>query len=116
METKRILLDLTEQEHAEMERLMDFAGMKTQREFVINALGFFRRASDELLHNRTIASMDALGQCVKPLDMPGLTPFATAGLRADRSMPTLKQLDDASDALARPAREALDEARRIIST
>ena len=34
METKRVQLDLSEQEHAEMERLMAFAGLKTKREAV----------------------------------------------------------------------------------
>ena len=115
METERIQLDLTEQESADMERLMAFAGLKTKREFVSHALTLFRWASDELLHNRTIASMDALGQLVKQLELPCLTAFAAAGQRADRAMPTAKQLDESAQTPARPAREALDEARRILS-
>ena len=115
METERVSFDLSEREYAEMERLMAFAGLKTKREFASSALALFRWASDELLHNRTIASMDALGRSVKQLELPGLAPFATAGLRADRAMPSAEQLHESAEAPARPAREALDEARRILS-
>ena len=115
METKHVSFDLSEQEHAEMERLMAFAGLKTKREFVSNALTLFRWASDELLHNRRIASLDSLGHAVKRLELPGLVPFAAAGLRADRAMPTAEQLRESAEAPTRLAREALDEARRILS-
>lgn len=79
METKRFQLDLSEKEHAEMERLMAFAGIKTKREFISNAVTMFRWAAMELLQGRKIGSFDDKGQ-LKQLEMPALQVFSLMGL------------------------------------
>jgi len=79
MQTKRFQLDLSEQEHVEMERLMAHAGIKTKREFVSNALTLFKWAAMEMLQGRTIASADAKGS-LKELQMPVFQNFTGIGL------------------------------------
>lgn len=103
-ETKRFQLDLTATEHAEMERLMGQAGLRTKREFVSNALTLFRWAANELLYGRSIAAVDVTGQVVKQLEMPALSTFAAIGQRIQQKLPELLRSID-PDQPARPARE-----------
>ncbi len=83
METKRIALELSEKERAEMERLMAFAGIPSESEFVSNALELFRWAAEEMLYSRCVGSFDKLGESVKVIEMPCLAPFAAAASRLD---------------------------------
>ncbi len=83
METNRFPLDLSENDRAEMERLMAFAGIKTDSEFVSNAIAMFRWAASETLSSRCVGSFDKMGQSVEVLEMPCLAPFATAASRLD---------------------------------
>ncbi len=92
METNRIPLDLSEKERAEMERLMAFAGIKTESEFVSNALELFRWAAEEMLYSRCVGSFDTQGQSVQTLEMPCLAPFAAAANRLDAKRSTEEEL------------------------
>ena len=114
METKRVQLDLSESEHAEMERLAEYAGIKTKREFVSNALTLFRWASNELLYGRSISSVDATGKVVKQLEMPCLTAFAQAGEQLNARLVERLQAGtaDTRPATPRPAREVIAELRQ----
>ena len=112
MQTKRFQLDLTEQEHAEMERLANLAGIKTKREFVSNALTLFRWAAAELANGRAIGSFDAAGKLHKQLEMPALTALAACGAAAERlnrRMPTSEQLDERTQEPSVPMAEVLAE-------
>ncbi len=75
METKRVQLDLSESEHAEMERLMAQSGLKTKREFVSNALTLFRWAAREVAGGSVIAAIPRNGNPMKQLEMPCLSAF-----------------------------------------
>ena len=92
MDTKRVQLDLTEAEHAEMERLSAMAGLRTKREFVTNALTLFRWASNELLADRIIGSAQPDGTMLKQLEMPCLIPFAAAGREFAKQRPSDEEL------------------------
>ncbi len=92
METNRIPLDLSEKERAEIERLMAFAGIKTESEFVSNALELFRWAAEEMLYSRCVGSFDTQGQSVQTLEMPCLAPFAAAASRLDAKRSTEEEL------------------------
>ena len=93
METNRIALELSEKDRAEMERLMAFTGIKTESEFVSNALAMFRWAAMELLQGRKIGSIDDSGQW-KPLDIPALQSFHEFGL--EHVLPTPEELRERS--------------------
>ena len=106
METKRFQLDLTEKEHAEMERLMAFAGIKTKREFISNAVTMFRWAAMELLQGRKIGSIDDNGG-MKQLEMPALQSFSELGL--DSPLLTIEELHERSRQPTRKLKDFLAE-------
>ena len=112
METNRIVLDLSEKDRAEMERLMAFAGIQTESEFVSNAIAMFRWAAGEMLSSRCVGSFDKMGQAVEALEMPSLAPFAAAASRLDAKRSSEEELQrrKAEDAKTyRPLSEIMAE-------
>jgi len=112
MQTKRFQLDLTEQEHAEMERLANLAGIKTKREFVSNALTLFRWAAAELANGRQVASIRPDGTVVKQLEMPCLSPFSMLFDEFDRIRPSPEQLNARGNRGGRTSDDLLAELKR----
>ena len=92
METKRVQLDLSEQEHAEMERLMFHSGLKTKREFVCNAITLFGWAAKEILKGHRVGAISGDGRMVKELAMPSLTPFASIADELARLRPSREEI------------------------
>lgn len=107
MNTKRFQLDLTEAEHSVLEQLVRQSGVKTKRELVSNALTLFRWAATELLHGRSVGSIDANGAMVKQLEMPGLAAFSAAAARLDRQRPAPDELAARITREGVPAEEVL---------
>ena len=112
METKRYQVDLTVSELSEMERLATFAGMKTKRELITNALTLYRWAANELLFGRMIGSMDRAGGHLKQFDMPSLAAFSQAGEDFARQRPSEAELDERAKKPGRSLREVLQELER----
>ncbi len=106
METNRIALELSEKERAEMERLMAFVGIKTESEFVSNALAMVRWAAMELLQGRKIGSIDDNGQW-KPLGIPTLQSFHEFG--REHVLPTPEELRERAHQPTRKLQELLAE-------
>ncbi len=106
METNRFPLDLSENDRAEMERLMAFAGIQTESEFVSNAIAMFRWAAMELLQGRKIGSIDDKGQ-LKPLEIPALQSFH--GFGHEHILPTVEELRERSHQPTRKLQELLAE-------
>ena len=92
METNRIVLDLSEKDRAEMQRLMAFVGIRTESEFVSNAIELFRWAAGEMLSSRCVGSFDKMGQSVEALEIPSLAPFAAAASRLDAKRSSEEEL------------------------
>ena len=120
METKRLQVDLTEKEHTELDRLSALAGLKTKREFVINALTLFRWAANELAAGRQVGSFDPRGGPTKQLEMPCLVPFAEIAVALAKVRPSAAELwarverggvpsSDALGAMGHPSREVNDD-------
>ena len=116
METKRVQLDLSEQEHAEMERLMAHAGLKTKREFVSNALSLFKWAANELANGRRIASLDPDGQSVVHFTMPCLEAFSRLAEELDRRSPSAEELRARSRRGGIPASQVMAEMRKLLES
>lgn len=116
METKRVQLDLSEQEHAEMERLMLLSGLKTKREFVSNALSLFKWAANELANGRRIASLDPDGQSVVQFTMPCLEAFRGLADELDRRSPSAEELRARSRRGGVPASQVLAEMRKLLES
>lgn len=93
METKRLQVDLTEKEQAEMDRLCATAGLKTKREFVLNALTLFRWAAHEIASGRLVGSFAPGVVHVKQLEMPCLMPFAEIAAALARQHPSPAELE-----------------------
>jgi hypothetical protein len=112
--TKRFQLDLTEQEHDELENLMEAAGLKTKREMVSNALALYHWAATERLYGRGLASIDRDGRVIKQFEMPSLAAFARAGERLDAATPPASELRARAERGGRSAEDVLaDLARRL---
>lgn len=116
METKRVQLDLTEQEHAEMERLMVHSGLKTKREFMSNALTLFKWAANELANGRRIASLDPDGQSVVHFTMPCLEAFSKLADELDRRSPSAEELRARSRRGGMPASQVMAEMRKLLES
>ncbi|MBN9119961.1 MAG: hypothetical protein J0I06_12495 [Planctomycetes bacterium] len=114
METKRLQVDLTEKEHTEMERLAAMAGLKTKREFVVNALTLFRWAANELAAGRHVGSFAPGGGHVKQLEMPCLQPFVQLSDELDRASPTAEELQARAKRPGIPAEQVLAEMRKLL--
>ena len=114
METKRVQLDLSEQEHAEMERLMAHAGLKTKREFMSNALTLFGWAAREVLNGHKIGAISGDGRMVKELVLPSLTPFASIAAEFERLRPTREEVFARVARGGRPAEELLADMARYL--
>ena len=114
METKRVQLDLSEQEHAEMERLMLHAGLKTKREFVCNAITLFGWADKEILKGHRIGAISSDGRMVKELAMPSLTPFASIADELARLRPSREEIFARIARGGRPAEEVLADMARYV--
>jgi hypothetical protein len=70
MTSDRGPLELTDREHAEMERLMAAAGIRTKGELVARALALFGWVTDEVAAGGVVASIPPAGQPVKRLELP----------------------------------------------
>ncbi len=112
METKRFQMDVTERELAEIDQIATFAGMKTKKELILNALTLYRWAANELLYGRVVGSMDQSGNKVKQLEMPTLAVFAQAGEDFARQRPSEAELDERAKKPGRSLREVLQELER----
>jgi hypothetical protein len=107
VEIKRLQVDLTEKEQAEMDRLSATAGLKTKREFVLNALTLFRWVANELASGRMVGSFAPGGTSLKQLEMPCLMPFAEIAAEYARNWPTDKEI------LTRATRKGVSPAEAI---
>lgn len=114
MDNKRLQVDLTEKEHAELERLSEIAGLKTKREFVVNALTLFRWVGNELAAGRVIGSFTPDGRDRKQLEMPCLQGFVQLAQDLDRASPSADELRQRANRGGLPAEQVLAEMRKLL--
>jgi hypothetical protein len=72
----RFQMDLSESELQSMERLSEFAGFRTKREFFLNAFTLFQWAAKQVMLGRTICAMDEATGEVRHLEFPALQAIA----------------------------------------
>ena len=114
METKRLQVDLTEKEHTELDRLSAHAGLRTKRDFVVNALTLFKWAANELASGRAIGSFAPGGSDIKQLEMPCLQPFKEIADEFDRAGPSPEELEARAKRGGIPAEQVLAEMRKLL--
>jgi hypothetical protein len=72
----RFQLDLTADEMSAIERWSKFAGFRTKREFLLNALTLFEWAAKQVMLGRTISAINEATGEVRHLELPALTAIA----------------------------------------
>jgi hypothetical protein len=75
----RFQLDLTTEESESIERWSAMAGIRTKKEFLLNAFTLFQWAAKQVMLGRTICAMNEATGEVRQLEMPALAAIAEYG-------------------------------------
>jgi hypothetical protein len=75
----RFQLDMSSDELDSIERWSSMAGIRTKKEFLLNAITLFKWAAQQILLGRTICAVNESTGEIRHLEMPALTAIAEYG-------------------------------------
>jgi hypothetical protein len=75
----RFQLDMSADELDSIERWSSMAGLRTKKEFLLNAITMFKWAAQQILLGRTICAVNEATGEVRHLEMPALSAIAEYG-------------------------------------